>query len=472
MGMRDYTRRGFLKALGVGAAGLFVGTSEGGGGFERPGGTKPNVLIFFADDQGTLDVNCYGSEDLYTPNMDSLANSGVRFTQAYAHIVCCPSRAMLLTGRHPQRGGVNTWTQEHPYISEGVNMDLEEITLAEVLKGAGYKTAMFGKWHLGADFDYGPTKQGFDEFFGLRSGFIDNYNHYFLHGKGYHDLYCGTEKVFERGKFFPSLIVRESNRFLEENASVPFFLCVSFNSPHFPEQSGSRFDEMYADLPMPRRSYAKVISVTDGMIGRILDKLDELGLREETIIIFASDNGHSTARHRITAVHHNSGLPLGHNYGANGGGGNTGKWRGAKGSFYEGGIRVPAIISYPAKIPAGEVRDQAITLADFYPTILKLCGAGLPSWKLDGQSLAPIIASSEAPSHHDVMHWQWRDRWAVREGDWKLIYNGQEIDEPQSFLGNLADDEPERINYLEEHPEIVERLTGLHDEWVLDVEQN
>ena len=185
---------------------------------------KPNVVILFTDDQGTLDANCYGSKDLITPNIDKLAATGVRFTQAYAHTVCCPARAALMTGRHPQRGGVYHWTQGNMNAAKGINMALEEVTLAEVLKEAGYRTALFGKWHLGAHRDFGPKKQGFDEFFGIRDGFVDNYNHYFLHGKGFHDLYEGTEEVFADGKYFPELMVQRSLAFLEENKDKPFFL--------------------------------------------------------------------------------------------------------------------------------------------------------------------------------------------------------------------------------------------------------
>ncbi|MCF7958851.1 MAG: sulfatase-like hydrolase/transferase, partial [Phycisphaerae bacterium] len=200
------------------------------------GADKPNVILFFTDDQGTLDVNCYGSTDLYTPNMDMLAKRGVRFTQAYAHTVCCPARAMLMTGRHPQRGNVNNWTQGNAKGPKGRNMFLEEITLAEVLKGAGYKTALFGKWHLGADLDHGPTKQGFDEFFGLRGGFIHNYNHYFLHGTGFHDLYEGTKEVFARGEYFPDMVTERAIQFIDKNKKNPFFMYVAFNVPHYPEQ--------------------------------------------------------------------------------------------------------------------------------------------------------------------------------------------------------------------------------------------
>ena len=184
---------------------------------------RPNVIILFTDDQGTLDADCYGSTDLHTPHIDKLAATGVRFTQAYAHTVCCPARAMLVTGRYPQRSDVNSWTQGQIHGPKGRNMMLREVTLAEALKSAGYTTALFGKWHLGAHPDHGPTKQGFDEFFGNRTGFIDNYNHYFLHGSGFHDLYDGTTEVRRKGEFFPKMITDRAVKFIEKNKDGPFF---------------------------------------------------------------------------------------------------------------------------------------------------------------------------------------------------------------------------------------------------------
>ncbi len=432
-----------------------------------PAAPRPNVVVFLTDDQGTLDVNCYGSKDLYTPNMNLIARDGVRFTQAYAHTVCCPTRALLLTGRHPQRSGVNHWTQGNLKAATGRNMDLAEVTLAEALRAAGYRTALFGKWHLGAAATHGPTRQGFDEFFGLRGGFIDNYNHFFLHGPGFHDLYRGTKEQFAEGKYFPDLVVREANRFLDENYATPFFMYVALNIPHYPEQTVSKFDDRYRKLPMPRQSYAKMISTTDDCIGQIIAKLDELEVRQDTIIVFLSDNGHSAEHYEIRADDHSSGLPKATYYGAHGGGGNTGKWRGHKGTFFEGGIRVPAMISYPPAVPKREVRDQAITAADFYPTIVELCKVQLPDVKLDGQSLLPIIKSPATPSHHRVMHWQWSKNWAVREGEWKLISTGKNL-----FLGNLSEDRPEEKNHAADQPQIVQRLVSLHEAWAEDVQPN
>lgn len=461
-------RRSFLKTTGLGLVALAYGRCASlAGASDATGSRKPNVVIFLTDDQGTLDANCYGSKDLYTPTMDNLAETGVRFTQAYAHYVCCPTRAMLLTGRYPQRGAVNSWTQGDAHTGKGRNMFLEEVTIAEVLKGAGYKTGMFGKWHLGADLGHGPLEQGFDEYFGNRGGFIHNYNHYFLHGKGFHDLYDGKKEVFAKGQYFPDMMTRRAVEFLDKNKDVPFFLYVAFNIPHYPELPDKKFDERYKDMKMPRQSYAKMISTTDDRMGIIMARLEKLGLRDNTIVIFMSDNGHSVEDYYITVDNHTSGLPKGANYGANGGGGNTGKWRGHKAEFYEGGIRVPAIISYPPKVPKGEVRDQVATAMDWLPTIVELCGVDLPKVKLDGYSLMPIIKSPSAPSPYKVMHWQWQWFWAVREGDWKLIGR----DGKASQLVNLSDAEPERKNYINDKPDIAERLLSLHNEWLKEVER-
>lgn len=428
----------------------------------------PNVVILFTDDQGTLDANCYGSTDLVTPNIDKLAATGVRFTQAYAHTVCCPARAALMTGRHPQRGGVNHWTQGNMKAQGGINMALEEVTLAEALKSAGYRTALFGKWHLGAHRDFGPMKQGFDAFFGIRDGFIDNYNHYFLHGSGFHDLYEGTREVMAPGEYFPDMMVQRSLEFIEENRDSPFFLYVAFNIPHYPEQALKQHEALYKHLPeAARRSYGAIVSTTDHYIGRVVDKLEALGMRDNTIVIFMSDNGHSEETgNRIRTENHSSGYEKGHFYGASGGG-NTGKWRGQKGTFLEGGIRVPAIISYPARAPKGVARNQVITAMDWFPTVLELCGIKPGRQEIDGHSLVPILASADAKSQYKgVLHFQWFRTWAVREGKWKLIGNDKS---ERASLYCLTDEQPEAVNHAKTHPELVTRLRALHEAWAKDV---
>ena len=429
----------------------------------------PNVVILFTDDQGTIDANCYGSKDLITPNIDKLAATGVLFTQAYAHTVCCPARAALITGRHPQRGGVWNWTQGDMNAAKGINMALEEVTLAEALKPAGYKTALFGKWHLGAHRDYGPKKQGFDEFFGIRDGFIDNYNHYFLHGTGFHDLYEGTNPIKADGQYFPDLMVKRSLNFIDQNKDKPFFLYVPFNIPHYPEQSLKKHELLYKDMKDPaRRSYGAIVTTTDYYIGKIIDKIEEHNLRDNTIIIFMSDNGHSEETgNKIRVDNHKSGYPKGHFYGATGGG-STGKWIGRKGNFLEGGIRVPAIISYPSKLPQGAIRNQIITAMDWFPTVLDLCDikqkANSP--KLDGHNIVPIIKDKKANSNYSRLHFAWGNNWAVREGAWKLIGNKNNS---KMSLHNLTDKKPEAINYAKDKPDIVKHLLSLHKSWAEDV---
>ncbi len=463
--MRLLSRRGFLGSLGAGLGASSASSEES---------TRPNIVIIYTDDQGTLDAGCFGSRDIHTPNLDALAERGVRFTQAYAHTVCCPSRSQLLTGRAPQRSGVTNWLSNHPSDENGRNMFAEEVTLAEVLRENGYRTGLAGKWHLGAKPGHQPLDQGFDEAYGHLGGFIDNFAHKFLHSKPkmppFHDLYRDGQEVDETGRYFPDLVVREATRFIVENKARPFFLYCAFNVPHYPEQSDPKFAKMYDSMEMPRRSYASMVTTTDDRIGQVLRTLDLWGLRNNTLVLFMSDNGHSTEEFRN----------WGDNYGANGGGGNTGQWRGAKGSLFEGGIRVPAVLSLPGKIPAGEVRNQAISNADFLPTILELCGLEPPEYEIDGRSLWPVLRSSQAPDPHEAFHWMWQEQWAVREGDWKLIGNGRDTTGLQSrhaprkemgefYLANLADDPPEATDHAAARPEIVARLGKLHEEWLADV---
>jgi arylsulfatase A-like enzyme len=464
------TAPGFPERVGETARPFVDATREGAPLAAAP----PNVVILFTDDQGTLDANCFGSGDLATPNIDKLAATGVRFTQAYAHTVCCPARAALLTGRHPQRSGVTDWMQGNMIGPKGRNMPLDEVTLAEVLRDAGYRTALFGKWHLGADKDHGPMKQGFDEYFGIRGGFIDNFNHHFLHGSGFHDLYEGTAEVRSEGDYFPQMITGRALAFIDRNRRRPFFLYLAFNLPHYPEQPLAGCEEPYKDMKDPaRRSYAAAVTTADHHIGLVLDRLETHGLRENTIVVFMSDNGHSEEDFmRIKGDSHASGLPDGHFYGASGAG-NTGKWTGHKATFLEGGIRVPAIITFPAKLPKGEARGQIITAMDWFPTILELCGIGRGGSNppLDGHSLLPLIASPAATSSYGkVLHFAWRDQWMAREGDWKLI--GKVLpgsSTPKLTLHRLSDEMPEVMDHANDQPQVVARLRAMHEKWLAEV---
>ena len=415
---------------------------------------KPNVILIYTDDQGSVDMNCYGATDLVTPNMDALADRGTRFTQFYAAApVCSPSRAALLTGRVPQRAGVPgnvSSSQGRP------GMPTEQFTLAEMMKRAGYATAHVGKWHLGYSPQTMPNGQGFDHSFGHMGGCIDNYSHFFYWaGPNRHDLWENGTEIWRNGEYFPDMMVNQGHRFMEANKDRPFFMYWAINLPHYPLQGKAKWHKTYAHLPAPRRMYAEFVSSMDEAIGDLLAKLDELNLRDETIVILQSDHGHSHEERTFS------------------GGGSAGPYRGAKFSLFEGGIRVPAIVSWPGRIPAGQVRDQFATACDWYPTIAQLTGVDLPNHTLDGRSIVDVIQSPTAKSPHSNFHWMLGKQWAVRNGDWKLIGNPRDTSnkakleqQDDRFLVNLSDDISEMKNLRSAHPDVVNRLETLHKAWL------
>lgn len=424
----------------------------------------PNVIIIFTDDQGTLDAGCYGARDLETPAIDRLAARGIRLSQFYAAAaVCSPSRAGLLTGRYPLRAGLPGNASSKKGV---VGMPTSEITMAEVFREAGYRTAHIGKWHLGYTPETMPRGQGFETSFGHMGGCIDNYSHFFYwNGPNRHDLYRDGVEVHLPGKFFPDLMVEEASKFMEKHREEPFFIYFASNVPHYPYQGDPEWLERYRDLPFPRNLYAAFLSTLDVRIGRLLDRVKELGLEQDTIVVFQSDHGHST---EVRAFE---------------GGGFTGPYRGAKFSLFEGGIRVPAIISWPGRLPEGEVRDQLGHGCDWLPTLVELAGIEPPPSSLDGKSLVKVLREAEAPSPHEVVYWQMgrgeRAQWAVREGAWKLIGNPRDTargDRPalgkgeRLFLSNLELDSAENRNLAGEHPDRVRRLEKLYREWLRSVE--
>lgn len=461
MNARGFTRRDFLRTMGLGALATATGAQAFGVG---PAARKPNVVIIFTDDQGTLDLNCYGSNDLHTPGLDALAGRGTRFTQFYVGApVCSPSRAALLTGRYPQRAGLAGNASSH---KGGGGLPAEQVTLAEMLKPAGYATGHVGKWHLGYQPETMPNGQGFDYSFGHMGGCIDNYSHYFYWvPPNVHDLWRNGKEVWHDGQFFGDLMVKECNTFIEANKDRPFFLYWAINMPHYPLQGQEKYRRLYADLEEPRRSYAAFVSTLDEKIGQVVGKIDELGLRENTIIIFLSDHGHSEE--------------IRNNWG--GSGGNSGPFRGHKFTLWEGGIRVPCIVSWPGRIPEGAVRDQMAISFDWMPTIAHYCGVRLPDRKIDGQNIAPLIAAADAQTPHDVLHWETggkKKHWVVREGEWKLVvngpateYKGKKLPAEKEFLSNMSQDVTETKNLAKQYPEIVKRLTQLHNEWARQVNE-
>jgi arylsulfatase A-like enzyme len=300
-----------------------------------------------------------------------------------------------------------------------------------------------------------PLAQGFDTTFGHMGGCIDNYSHFvYWGGPNRHDLFRDGREVQCPGRFFGDLMVEEASEFLERNRDRPFFLYFAFNAPHYPYQGEPKWLARYAALKSPRNLYAAHLSTMDERVGGLVRKLDSLGLRQRTIVIVQSDHGHSTEERAFF------------------GGGSAGIYRGAKFSLFEGGIRVPAMISWPGHLPESEVRSQMTYGCDWLPTIAELCGAKLPAVMLDGKSLCAVIKDANAPSPHNTLHWQIGNSWAVREGEWKLLYNVNDTTERSpgtviagAFLANLKDDPSEKRNRAANRPDIVARLHSMRARW-------
>ena len=428
-------------------------------GLSVAGDRPPNVIMILADDLGSIDLHCYGAGDLETPVLDRLAARGVRFTQCYAAApVCSPSRAAFITGLYPQRAGV---PGNVPRNNDG-GMPSATRTAAEVFSAHGYAAGHVGKWHLGHHSSKIPNGQGFIESFGHLGGCIDNYSHFFYwHGPNEHDLWRDGKEVFHDGEYFPDLMADDAIRFIDAHFEESFFLYWALNTPHYPLQGADKWRMRYEELPFPRNMYAAFVSTTDEIVGRVLQHVEKRGLTNDTIIIFQSDHGHSTEVRTF------------------GGGGNSGPYRGAKFSLFEGGIRVPAIISWPGKIPAGEVRDQLITACDWVPTAVAL--AGLKNDHMyDGRDISFVIHAGETKTPHESFHWQsgggvLNPQWAVRRGDWKLIGNPKDTTEGAAplkikrFLVNLRESVTERKNLAQQRPGMVLELEQLHHEWARNV---
>jgi arylsulfatase A-like enzyme len=423
---------------------------------------RPNVIFIMADDQGSVDAGCYGAADLKTPAVDGLAASGVRFTQFYsAAPVCSPSRAGLLTGRYPWLVGMPNNGPAPPSEKDdqldtytGVGLPTNGINMPRVFHAAGYATAHIGKWHLGFGPGHRPLDQGFDYSFGFMGGCIDNYSHFdYWSGPNRQDLWENNQRVRLPGRYFPDLIVEKAQAFIVSHKDKPFFMYFAINMPHYPYQGDPKWLEYYQSrkVPYPRDLYAAFVSTLDDRVQRMVKFLEDSGLRENTIIVYQSDNGHSTEER------------------AHYGGGSSGPYRGAKFSLFEGGIRLPAIISWPGHLPAGQVRGQMVHSCDWMPTLAELCGVNLSTNDLSGRSIVSVIRSANAASPHETLHWRSGKQSAVRQGPWKLLRDPNDTANPAPvklvdghwFLSNIEEDPGEQTNSAASHPDILARLQKL-----------
>jgi len=406
--------------------------------------SRPHILYIMADDQGWKDVGFHGS-DIRTPNLDRLAASGARLEQFYAQPMCTPSRAALLTGRYPHRYGLQTLV----IPSAGTyGLATDEWLLPQALKEVGYKTAIVGKWHLGhADRQYWPRQRGFDYQYGPILGEID----YFTHSAhGVVDWYRDNEVLEEEG-YVTNLLGQDAVKLIDEHDSnTPLFLYLAFTAPHAPYQAPEADLAQYQNISDPnRRAYAAMITVMDTQIGEVLNALERNGMRDNTLIVFQSDNGGPRSA-RVTGEVDTSGgmIPA-----------DNGPYRDGKASLYEGGTRVVALANWPGHIPAGSVVNQPMHIVDMYQTLTKLVGAPISNSKpLDGVDVWPALSGGNAFPRRTVVYGVEPFRAALREGDWKLVWQASLPSKTELF--NLAQDPAEENNLAGQNRRIVSRLKG------------
>jgi arylsulfatase A-like enzyme len=410
---------------------------------------KPDIVFILADDLGSFDVSWRGSE-VKTPNLDKLAMAGARLEQFYAQPVCSPTRAALMTGRYPIRYGLQVGVIR-PNAQYG--LPLEERMLPEALREAGYTTAMVGKWHLGSfDTNYWPNARGFDFWYGHLFGALD----YFKHIRdGKHDWYRNGQANHDEG-YSTHLLAREAVRILRDQPKdKPLFLYVAFNAVHAPHQVPPEYKKPYEHLPEPRRTYAGMLAAMDEAVGKIASAVDETNRRKNTLFIFSSDNG--GPRPGIVTT--------------------NGSLRAGKGTVYEGGVRVAAFATWEGHIPARQIQTP-MHMVDWYPTLLKLCGASLKQkFPLDGRDIWPSLTRGKSSPHDEIVLNITPNHGAIRVGDWKLVVNDgdnrerrrrrnnagtKELADVELF--NLAKDPGEKTNLAADDPRRVKKLRARYDE--------
>ncbi|MEM9345182.1 MAG: sulfatase-like hydrolase/transferase [Planctomycetota bacterium] len=406
---------------------------------------KPNIVLIMADDLGYGDLSCYGATHVNTPHIDALARNGIRFTDYHSNgAVCSPTRAALMTGRYQQRTGVEGVITAARHREVG--LPLEEVTIAEVLKDAGYATAMYGKWHLGYDIKrFGPHLQGFDTFEGFVSGNVDYFHK--IDQEGRKDWYIG-DKLQHVDGYVTDLINNRAVDWIDqhqkEDSRTPFFLYLAHGAPHYPMQGpddkgfrevGKKIREV-PDHPKP--IYKAMIESMDEGIGRVMATLEKHGLTENTLVIFTSDNGHAPRY-----------------------GGSAGPLRGQKGTVWEGGHRVPMVWCWPAVITPGLESDTTFIGMDLLPTFAGIVDGKMPDdLAIDGLDF--IARLDPGKVHKRQLHWVHSNNHAIRQGPWKLVMRGKNKPE----LYNLDEDLGEKNDLAAEQPDRVKAMVQAHQAWL------
>lgn len=436
--MFGQTRREFLKTIGSAAvsagtlsvlpdcasAGVAVGTER----------KRPNVVLIMTDDQGWGDISSHGNDKIDTPMMDSLASDGARFERFFVSPVCAPTRASLLTGRYHLRTGTHGVTRGKE------NMRSEEVTIAEALKQAGYATGCFGKWHNGAHYPHNPNGQGFDEFLGFCSGHWNNYFDTTLEHNG---------RLVKTKGYISDVFTDAAINFIEKNKERSFFCYVPYNAPHSPFQVPDRYFDKYKNRGLDDKTACVhgMVENLDDNIGRILKRLDELKLSDNTIVLFLTDNGPNSDRY-------------------------NGSMKGRKGSVHEGGIRVPLFIRWPGHIKPGTKVIQIAAHIDMFSTIIEMCGLDMPkTLPQDGTSLLPLL-KGQTGGWPDRMLFTFRSPrsqsqvtpGSIRTQRWRAATVGR-----RWALYDMQNDPNQKADVSKEHPVVLKRLCAAFDQAARDV---
>jgi len=408
-----------------------------------PAAPKPHIVHIVADDLGQRDVGFTGCTDIKTPNLDRLAAEGAKLSSFYVQPMCTPTRAALMTGRYPYRYGLQTAVI--PSVS-AYGLDTSEWLMPQCLKDAGYRTAIIGKWHLGhADRKFWPRQRGFDYQYGPMIGELD----YFTHEEhGVVDWYRDNEQVHEEG-YTTHLLGDDAVRLIESHdPSTPLYLYLAFNAPHTPYQVPEEYAARYPDIADPtRRTYAGMVTCLDEQIGRVVAALEKKGMRDDTLIVFHSDNGgtNNPMFAGVMADMSKVKIPC-----------NNGPYHDGKGSLFEGGTRVCAFANWPGRIKAQQV-DGIIHAVDLYPTLAALAGASTEKCKpLDGMNVWNTLARGETSPRTEFFYNVEPFRAAMRQGDWKLIW--RTVLPSSVALYDLSKDPSEKNNVAAAHPERVEAM--------------
>ena len=436
---------------------------------------KPNVVLILADDLGFADVSSYGVKRIETPNIDRIAKEGVRFTDAYVTSpVCGPSRAGLQTGRYQDRFGFefNNGPASRE-VEQGLGLPAHEVTLGSALKDLGYHTGLVGKWHLGSGKQFYPTNRGYDEFVGLLQGLTlymdpssphlvtspepdtaDSRKYVLTKRAPYYEIVEGPEAkvVHNENEYLTDYFGRRAVEFIERRSpsKQPYFLYLAPTAPHSPLQVTKKYYDRFPQIKDKQsRVYAAMISALDDMVGDVLGAIERSGEADNTIVIFLSDNGCASYFIGMCSCE-----PL----------------RGGKFTHYEGGVRVPFMMRWPARVPGGQTFSGVSSSLDIFPTLLAAAGGSLPADRIyDGVDLAPFLDGRKQGDPHEELIWRRQPLFSIRKGDWKL-WKSTGPDEPFTLLFNLKEDLGEQENLASKYPDKVRELELLIKEYTKDLQ--